>query len=148
HVGLDDVGAGLLRGAQARQVVARPVRQQQERAPRGQPRCACAFIHPEDSSRGSKTMDEPGCRWRYQLLMSTMLRTRPRRTPVPSATGARRGRPDGRVQLLLIAAAWLLYFGIRAVTQGSSAAAERHARDMVDLEETLRVHWEPAIQRV
>jgi membrane-associated phospholipid phosphatase len=52
------------------------------------------------------------------------------------------------VQLALIAAAWLVYFGIRAVTEGSTAAAERHARRMVDLERALGVHWEDGIQRV
>jgi membrane-associated phospholipid phosphatase len=57
-------------------------------------------------------------------------------------------RPRGDLQLVLIVAAWLVYFGIRAVTQGTTAVAERHAHDMVHLEERLGVHWEDAVQRV
>ncbi len=41
-----------------------------------------------------------------------------------------------------------MYFGIRAVTQGTTSVAERHAHDMVQLEQRLGVHWEDAVQRV
>jgi membrane-associated phospholipid phosphatase len=67
------------------------------------------------------------------------------RTPRSASAG---GRPSGAVQLALIVTAWMVYFGIRAVSQGSTGAAERHAHDIVDLERTLGVHREEAIQGV
>jgi membrane-associated phospholipid phosphatase len=67
------------------------------------------------------------------------------RTPRSASSG---GRPNGAVQLALIVTAWLVYFGIRAISQGSTGAAERHAHDIVRLERTLGVHREEAIQGV
>ena len=58
--------------------------------------------------------------------------------PVPSR---------GVLELLLIVGAWLGYFGVRAVSEGSAAAAHRHARELVRLERALGIYWEHALQR-
>ena len=52
----------------------------------------------------------------------------------------------GRRELLLVAAGFLVYFGVRAVTQGSHAEAVENARTLVHLERWLGIYWEQAIQ--
>ena len=52
----------------------------------------------------------------------------------------------GRRELLLVAAGFLVYFGVRAVTQGSHAEAVEHARTLISLERWLGIYWEPALQ--
>lgn len=49
-------------------------------------------------------------------------------------------------ELALVVAAYLLYFGVRGMTEGNPARAVEHARDLVDLERALRIYWEPVIQ--
>jgi hypothetical protein len=49
-------------------------------------------------------------------------------------------------EVILVVAAWLLYFGIRAVSQGREAAAIAHARTVVHLEQALGMNWESTIQ--
>ena len=67
------------------------------------------------------------------------------------AAGARHGtlssvlRRSGDV--LLIAVAVLLYFAVRGLVDGREAEAFRHAEQLIDLERSLGVFWEPAIQR-
>jgi hypothetical protein len=52
----------------------------------------------------------------------------------------------GRRELLLVAAGFLVYFGVRAVTQGSHAEAFENARTLVSVERSLGIYWEPSIQ--
>jgi hypothetical protein len=52
----------------------------------------------------------------------------------------------GRRELLLVAAGFLVYFGVRAVTQGSHVEAAEHARTLVSVERALGIYWEPSIQ--
>jgi PAP2 superfamily len=54
--------------------------------------------------------------------------------------------PRGRREMLLVAAGFLVYFGVRAVTQGSHAEALEHARTLVSLERSLGMYWEPPLQ--
>jgi hypothetical protein len=49
---------------------------------------------------------------------------------------------------MLIAAGFLGYFGVRALTQGSAAAATANAHTLVSLERTLGIYWEPAWQQM
>lgn len=50
------------------------------------------------------------------------------------------------VQVVLVSAAAVAYFGVRNLTQGSLAAAEEHAESIVSLERALRIDWEDAAQ--
>jgi membrane-associated phospholipid phosphatase len=52
----------------------------------------------------------------------------------------------GRRELGLVAAGFLVYFGVRAVTQGSHAEAAENARALISLERSLGIYWEPSIQ--
>ena len=54
--------------------------------------------------------------------------------------------PRGRRELLLVAAGFLAYFGVRAVTQGSHVEAVENARTLISLERALGIYWEPSIQ--
>lgn len=51
-----------------------------------------------------------------------------------------------RRELALVAAGFLVYFGVRAVTQGSHAEAVDHARTLISLERWLGIYWEPTLQ--
>jgi membrane-associated phospholipid phosphatase len=51
-----------------------------------------------------------------------------------------------RRELLLVAAGFLAYFGVRAVTQGSHAEAVENAHTLVSFERWLGIYWEPSIQ--
>jgi hypothetical protein len=68
------------------------------------------------------------------------------RRPKLSLPGVTRGA--GRRELLLFATAYLIYFGVRAVTEGNAATAVRNALHLHDLERALDVDWEGAIQRI
>jgi membrane-associated phospholipid phosphatase len=50
------------------------------------------------------------------------------------------------VQIVLVAGAALCYFAVRGLTQGSVAAAERHAEDLLRLEERLGIAAEGDLQ--
>lgn len=52
----------------------------------------------------------------------------------------------GRRELGLVAAGFLVYFGVRAVTQGSHVQAVENARTLISLERSLGFYWEPSIQ--
>jgi hypothetical protein len=54
----------------------------------------------------------------------------------------------GRRELLVFALAYLVYFGVRAITEGRPATAVRNALDLHDLERALDVDWEAGVQRV
>jgi membrane-associated phospholipid phosphatase len=56
-------------------------------------------------------------------------------------------RGSGRRELFLFAVAYLTYFGVRAATEGSTAAAVRNALRVFDVERALDVDWEYAAQR-
>jgi hypothetical protein len=58
--------------------------------------------------------------------------------------GMRRYR--GWRQLVIFAAAYLTYFGVRAVTEGRADRALHNATEIVDLERWLGVAWEGSIQ--
>ena len=73
-----------------------------------------------------------------------------RETTIPTATSQdRAGQRPSRVaavrQFVLVALAILFYFLVRGFTEGDPARAVRHAHALVDLEERLRLHWEPAV---
>jgi hypothetical protein len=53
-----------------------------------------------------------------------------------------------RRELGLFLLAYLTYFGVRAVTEGSSAVAFENARALIRLEQQLGIFWEARIQEV
>jgi len=61
---------------------------------------------------------------------------------------ARAARPHAVVhEVELVATAWLLYFGVRAVSEGRAAVAVAHARAVLRLEHDLGIDWEAGVQR-
>jgi hypothetical protein len=59
----------------------------------------------------------------------------------------RRTHP-GLFELAVFAAAYLTYFGVRAITQGDVGRAVGNALDLVRVERTLELDWESALQGV
>lgn len=57
-----------------------------------------------------------------------------------------RTRHPGLWQLGIFALAYLVYFGVRAVTQGSSSEALDNARGLIDLEVDVGIAWEGDLQ--
>jgi len=57
-------------------------------------------------------------------------------------------RPSGWHELALIVGAWLGYFGVRAISEGSTASAERHAGSLYRVERSLGLAWEHSLQRL
>jgi hypothetical protein len=55
-------------------------------------------------------------------------------------------RPPAVRELSLIAAGFVGYFGVRAITQGSAEAAAAHGRSLVSFERWLGIYWEPWLQ--
>jgi hypothetical protein len=53
----------------------------------------------------------------------------------------------GRREIVFLVVAWLVYFGIRAVSEGRANVALAHAHSLLRLEETLGIAWERAAQR-
>ena len=49
-------------------------------------------------------------------------------------------------ELGIFVVAYLVYFGVRAVTEGTAATAMAHAMDLIRLEQRLGIAWERAIQ--
>jgi len=61
--------------------------------------------------------------------------------------GHRNGRLlDVALQIAIVAAGLLTYFGVRHLTEGSEGDALRHAGDLVELQQTLRIAREDDIQ--
>jgi hypothetical protein len=54
--------------------------------------------------------------------------------------------PAARVELAVFAAAYLTYFGVRAVTEGAAWKASANAMTVIELETDLHLDWEGAIQ--
>lgn len=50
-------------------------------------------------------------------------------------------------QAVLVGAAVFVYFGVRGITEGSQAIAERHGQEIADLERALGIYIEDAVQR-
>ncbi len=57
-----------------------------------------------------------------------------------------RRRHEALRELGIFALAYVVYFGVRAVTEGSAAAAMEHALDLIRLEQQLGIAWEQALQ--
>jgi PAP2 superfamily len=55
---------------------------------------------------------------------------------------------SGRRELILFAAAYLTYFGVRALTQGATSRAVRNALDVMHLERLLHIDVEGSVQAV
>jgi hypothetical protein len=53
---------------------------------------------------------------------------------------------EGLRELGIFALAYLVYFGVRAITEGTTAIAMQNAMDLVRLEQRLGVAWERAVQ--
>jgi hypothetical protein len=69
---------------------------------------------------------------------------RPGRAGAPPAA-----RPRAVVhEVLLVVAAWLLYFGVRAFSEGRRSEAVANARSVLRLERAIGVDWEAGLQRV
>src|SRR5689334_11557285 len=68
--------------------------------------------------------------------------------PVPRAWRGLAARPGSvPFEVALVVAAWLGYFGVRALTEGSTTSARAHAHRLLDLERWLGVAWEGRLQR-
>ena len=57
-----------------------------------------------------------------------------------------RRRHEALSELGIFALAYVVYFGVRAVTEGTAAAAMQHAFDLIELEQRLGIAWEQAVQ--
>jgi PAP2 superfamily len=69
-------------------------------------------------------------------------------TAPPPSRLARTVRPHAIArEVALIVAAWFLYFGVRAISEGRTSAAVAHARALLRLEDALGVDWEAGFQR-
>ncbi|HTE73273.1 MAG TPA: phosphatase PAP2 family protein [Actinomycetes bacterium] len=70
-------------------------------------------------------------------------------TPVSRPTPVSPRRHDWRAvprELAVVGGGAVLYFGVRGLTEGDVAAANRHARQLVELEQALGIHAEEAVQ--
>jgi hypothetical protein len=65
-----------------------------------------------------------------------------------ATAGSTRPRPRIRLagQIALVAAAVAAYFLVRGATEAAYGEALRHAQALVDLERTMGIYWEPALQ--
>lgn len=55
-------------------------------------------------------------------------------------------RRDAVRELAIFALAYLVYFGVRAITEGTSAGATQNALDIIRFEQQLGIAWERAVQ--
>jgi PAP2 superfamily len=55
-------------------------------------------------------------------------------------------RRDATRELGIFALAYLVYFGVRAITEGTAAAAMQNAMDLIRVEQRLGIAWEQAVQ--
>jgi PAP2 superfamily len=60
--------------------------------------------------------------------------------PAPRLAAAR--------EIALVTAAWLVYFGVRAISEGRASAAFDHSLAIWELERSLGIDWEMALQEV
>ena len=49
-------------------------------------------------------------------------------------------------ELMIFALAYVVYFGVRAITEGAPGAAMRNASDLIELERRLGIAWEGVVQ--
>jgi PAP2 superfamily protein len=67
---------------------------------------------------------------------------------------AGRGAPAARCalsgsrEIVIVVGAWLVYFGIRALSEGRASLARAHSRDLLALERALGIDWERGSQRL
>jgi PAP2 superfamily len=78
--------------------------------------------------------------------MASTLSARPQasRTAEQHSPRGRNGpeRLDGRREVLILVAAWLVYFGIRAISEGRASVARAHAHTLLQVEQNLGIAWE------
>ena len=55
-------------------------------------------------------------------------------------------RHEALREIGIFALAYLVYFGVRAVTEGTATAAVQHAFDLIRLEQQIGIAWEQALQ--
>lgn len=85
--------------------------------------------------------------WNRDALSPTAVT--PSRTTVGTRTAARSNRLWALIwQVLLVALAALVYFGVRHLTEGSVATADDNAHAIIDLERALGIHHEAALQNL
>ena len=70
---------------------------------------------------------------------------RPHRRSIPTSRPARALGAGGR-QIILFVLAYAVYFGVRAVTEGSAHAAAASALELVGFERDVGIAWEGALQ--
>jgi hypothetical protein len=63
------------------------------------------------------------------------------------AWAQRLARSAAARELGIFALAYLVYFGVRAITEGTAAKAMENAMDLIRLEQSLGIDWEGGIQR-
>jgi PAP2 superfamily len=56
------------------------------------------------------------------------------------------GRHEALREIGIFAFAYIVYFGVRAITEGTAAAAIQHAFDLIRLEQQFGIGWEQALQ--
>ena len=56
-------------------------------------------------------------------------------------------RTEAPRELAIFLLAYLVYFGVRAVTEGTTATAMQNAMDLIRLERRLGIDWEAAVQQ-
>ena len=64
------------------------------------------------------------------------------RRPIRSALA----RHEAIRELAIFALAYVVYFGVRAITEGTASAATSHAFDLIRLEQRLGIAWEQGVQ--
>jgi hypothetical protein len=67
----------------------------------------------------------------------------PSRSRLPTL---RKRLAEGPREIAIFAVAYLVYFGVRAISDGAPAAALRHADDVIRLEQRLGIAWEHVVQ--
>ncbi len=54
---------------------------------------------------------------------------------------------DGRREIFILVVAWLVYFGVRAISEGRASVARAHAHTLLHVEQHLGIAWERGAQR-
>lgn len=63
-----------------------------------------------------------------------------------AARHPRRRIAEGPREVAIFAIAYVLYFGVRAITEGTPASAMRHAHELIRFEQHLGIAWERGVQ--
>jgi hypothetical protein len=88
--------------------------------------------------------DGGGERAAYVLVMTVHVVMADRRATAPPVPATR--RTEALRELGIFVIAYLIYFGVRSITEGTAAAAMQNAMDLVRLEQGLGIAWERAVQ--